>query len=832
MTGQAQEFAVEVPGRNGTPDKLPISRIRITLEFSSSVPSSLQLERVGPTATASLQVSPQSFGQASNGKEDKVRFRKTGVKTVEIELQPRSNFRNWLDDKCNRNGGGTGEFAMRLTNSSSIDITGYRLTSYRALSDPHGCQANQANRRISVQPATWKAGSQPSGTDLGRHPIRIAMVLDESGSMGTTVSGKSMTRMEQLRKEAGMFIDTWGTLSNAPSDDRFGVVFFTTGIRTLGGSGSFFEKRGSGSGSGVPSAWQTISNEINAATPQQRTAMGEGLKKAYDLASGDENVSIVLFTDGIENEGEYRTKPCSEITSVTCPITDEMSLYNSSQKKRISIPSGLSRPVQTIAIGAPGSKYVQDLDDIATQTGGESKSGLRSEAMRHGFGNALLDILNAGTLQRIFRVSSTLAEGDQSGVSRTVRVNRSADQLIVRLSWDELGNRYALNLNFEGPDGQSRSPNTRLRREGYRIASFDLNSGDAGEWRISVNRGDSGGELNYDLSTLVDETTFRYRLSWNKSHYFTGDKMYLIVTPTENGQPTSEFRPSNIQAELQRPSEALGTLMYESEAPDSALAGGSGDTPGTSYGQKLQYLLGERDIEGKIQPSAAEAPLQVQDSVVTSDSETIGGRGSAVVTLPIAKVPGTYRVNLRLRGKLEQSGFVERTDEVETQVSLRPNLAASEVKAEAADNSLQVQFVPRDRFDNFLGPGYESRLEVTSPGRDNPYPVDVTDEQTRGVYRMAVEDVPLGENPRLIFQLNGHPYHAVRVDQLISGEIPSDPNLQAGTGEGGEGFGCSCSMSSEGSNTASIPFFLILLLLTSAGHAVYRRLRLGSYTSY
>ncbi len=812
ISGQAQDFAVNVEGRNGTSDELPIARIKITLEFDSAVPSSLELKRTGTSAaTATLQNAPQSFG---NG--DHVRFRNPDPDVVEIELQPRSNFADWVGNKCDRAIGGTGEFNLQLDASTAVgDITGYRLTSYRALSKPYACQANEAQRRIIDTPANWQ--SQPPGENLGRHPIGIVMILDESGSMGRSLSSGE-SRMDRLHTLAGGFVDTWK--DDGADDDQLGIVFFTTDTDPVTTGGQFLHSRSGGE-------WGSLASDIRSRSPQNQTAMGDGIDEAIEQ-SGTGDVSFLLFTDGIENTGDYRTRSCSELTSSAspCPANREgehMNLYNDGTGDRTSLPIQGAKMIQTIGIGAPGSVQSQVLDAMSQQTGGKSDTDLPDQAMNlDTFLDKLLDILDAGTLQKVYSVSSTLIRGDQSGASRSVHVNRSASRLVTTAAWYGVDNSEALDIQFVDPSGQTREPDRLTRREDYLVAGIDLpGKADTGEWTISVTRGDHRGEIEYEVVTMLDEEVFRYQTNWHRHQYFTGDPMYLVLTLTENGQPTQELDPGDITVDFRQSGQALGNVLFETEVPDEDLEEGEMDSPGTPYGRKLQSLLDREELRERVQLRSTEEAVEIHtDSVQLSDGSTIGGSGQYVLTIPSTTTPGTYQLRLNIDGELEQSGRIQRTEEVQTQVQLRPNLANSRVEAKAADRALDVQFVPRDLSGKYLGPGYSSLLDVTSPDREEPYAVQVSDEETRGIYQMAIKDVPVDENPTLVFRVRGRPYHAVTVDQLVSGEIPEDPNLPAeDVDRGGQLQPCG---SNENSSTTGLLLFAGLMVV---GFVAYRRRR-------
>lgn len=792
-----QTFGVTVPGRNAptTADGLPVARIKITLHFGSN-PSGATLGRVGGPSGIGFSASAQSFGSG-----DMVRFQPGAGNTIDIELLPFSNLAS-PGNYCARSSGGTSQFDLEL--ASAPAVTGYQLTSYRAPITDYACSCD--TRRIIDEPSQWT--SPPSGSSLGRHPLTMIMVLDESGSMGLPLSPD--TRMERLNQQAGNVVDLWD-ITTGPGDDQLGVIFFTTGVSPLTfppSGGSFFVRRDATTPGGT---WADVEPVIRGRTPKNRTAMGDGLKEAFDQSGTLDDVAIVLFTDGIENEGTYRTQPCLELPGGTCPASvpsDLMNLYDDDAPDRISIP-GRCALTQTIGIGASGSIQTNVLDRIATQTGGVNESGFASEVMNAGsFQQALLNILDAGTLHEIFRATSSLSAGQQTGTSRTVYVNRSARQLIGSLSWYGVDNPDALALRVVGPNGTVRQADRVTRRQDYLLAAFDVEDEvDVGEWQLSVVRGQYDDDLDYEVAALLDDTVLNYSLAGHRPHYFTGDPVHLLLTVTENGRPAQGLTADGIEATLLRPSGALGNILFEREVPAQVLRQGVSqlriDQPITPYARKLQYVLADEEVVDLLTPAPTEQALTIRKGPVTlDDGTTVGGASTFVITLPETNLPGTYKVQVRFRADLEESGRVERTDQLQVPIQVRPNLAESQVEAEAQDGSVLVQFAPRDVYGNYLGPGYGQKLDVTTADRTTPFPVEVQDTNTQGVYELAIQELPVDDNPRLIFRVDGRPYHAVTVEQLVSGTIPEEPGL-------GEADGPVCNLT--GGSPGVLVFGVVLL---------------------
>ena len=103
----------------------------------------------------------------------------------------------------------------------------------------------------------------------------------------------------------------------------------------------------------------------------------------------------------------------------------------------------------------------------------------------------------------------------------------------------------------------------------------------------------------------------------------------------------------------------------------------------------------------------------------------------------------------------ERTGHVHREERVEQVVKVRADPLKSEVSTSISGTTFLISVTPRDRFGNYLGPGYASSIKATlrSPGKlrsETP-----ADPQQIGTYTFEVAGVPSGHTPKLDITVDG-----------------------------------------------------------------------------
>jgi hypothetical protein len=160
----------------------------------------------------------------------------------------------------------------------------------------------------------------------------------------------------------------------------------------------------------------------------------------------------------------------------------------------------------------------------------------------------------------------------------------------------------------------------------------------------------------------------------------------------------------------------------------------------TSPYQRKVFAL-TKTLVGKIEPAVLPGSLPLHHD----------GNGLYSVVFPDTSKPGLYRFLLTYDFEApDGSGRIRRIEQIEREVKIRPDPAATSVSSRRGEASGEwfVTVTPRDRFGNYLGPGAAPRVQIKLVGPGTVAGV-LDDPLQKGDYVLHLLDVPLGEAPKV-----------------------------------------------------------------------------------
>jgi hypothetical protein len=726
-------FTVNIPDRY---PKLPIAAVRITIETSAS------------SATSSLVIgsstfSPSTIPQISGA--DFVTFRQMGTNNVEILLVLNSNMKKELDNSinyCQATASLPQDRSMTLTTPGTM--TGYRLTGYTVPSS-FECKKCPSGRRVSTTPVSWKAGQEPPGTNLGRHPLDVMLVLDRSGSMGSPPMGGSGSKMSILQWAVGQFIDTWKSEASAVSDDRLAVVWFESGVIV----GSSFVKRS------VVGGWDGIKTGVNAQVIAGSTALGDGVSKAIDMWATDPNRNdgtIVLMTNGMQNSG-HQIRP-GNLVSPDLGSPD-LACFDLSTSQYALLRS-LCVTTQAIGVGAPATVQSGLLNSIAEQTGGSKDINL-GNTMDFSFLASLVNVLKGNTMSVLGQFEETMAAASVASAARSIELDGSVRQAIAVVAWR---NREAkFDLEIRAPDGTPVKPATRLDEPLYTVQTVALpSSGPPGAWSFTVVRKHPPGhDMPYHVSFYTVEGRLDYRVSFGNANHRAGAPVDLLVEVNYDGKPLLGLGGA-IAARVAGPAAALGTALHDQSVPGSVLTTdppglsteGPG-TPGAAYQRKVHHLLTTTPLLADITPRNLPPPLTLRDDGQGADAKAKDGVYSARFTN--TTTPGQYLFDVDIEFDTPSTGKIRRKERLETIIRIKPDGDSTVMTVSGAPGTTRTfEIEPKDALGQYLGPGFGDFIYVKGPGI---LVTSVTDPQETGKYIVAVSGVAANADPNVTIGVDG-----------------------------------------------------------------------------
>jgi hypothetical protein len=722
----SESFTLNVPVRFNANQET--GEVRITLGLDAA-PAGAQLV-VNGTTTLNL-------GDTTLVGTDSVTFAAGGGNSVLITYRPLSNFGA---DFCI--GGGAVEQNVPMRFSGPQDIVEYRVTTYVVAAPDVDC--TQPSKRTAEAPASLVLvddGVAPvlNAVDRGRHPLDVALVLDKSGSMSALPpdAGGGATKDVILKSALEAFIAAWMEIDQPTptgewSNDRIGVVFFdsTAASQTIVGAdppANFFVRRGGGS------AWDAVTSKVLSLSPGGSTSIGDGINEAMQQWKADplNDLTLIVVTDGMQNTAPLVEQAPSGFLGLTLVSGLPLEL-----RKRFI-------PIRTIGFGTPAAVDDALLKNIALETAGVSYIAISGTTMFDTFASTLVSILKGNTASLAMRRQGTMT-GAGPGAPESVVVDPSAQRVVFMLQWAP-PRRAALDLEVFPPGASVAATPTSSRKtpqasiQSFDVTSSDVTSGNVGTWNVRVKRDHSPDQeaVPYTLNVLFLEQHLDYRLSFDQIHAATGDAIRVRANVSYDGKPLAGLPANAIRVRIQRPGEGLGTILHDTHVDDNN--SGPTTTPAgdiqTPYDRKLA-ALGPGLLNRVLAKDVATISLQDEKNGVYSG------------TFADTSTPGTYGFEVVLDWDDARTGHVRREERLEQHVKVKPDAGRSEITTSRIDSStVLVSVTPRDRFGNYVGPGYAWLVKAKlNRGGTLAAGMPVDRDQT-GTYVFTVTDVPAGETP-------------------------------------------------------------------------------------
>jgi hypothetical protein len=692
-------------------------------------------------------------------------------------------------DYCTGNGTSSAQAETITFTLSGATSTAYRKNSYTVPGTPGvpAVDCSKAKRRVS-NGATWV--TNPPGTDHGRHPLDVVLVLDVSGSMETQdfLPGSTKTRMDALRSGGGEFVDHFNQTDpfGYYGKDRIAVVTYSSSTVPASGAGINFVARGSGIAN-----WDTLkTTQVTNLTSDGSTGMGPGIQVAIDgwfnhaNANTDfDDAAIVLMTDGLQNIPPPPVKKCAGTqneallnlgcgaASPTCTDPDDAGTHLSEL-----FQCGI--PMETLSLGPTADSTL--MDTIAQQTAGKSVTAVTTFGMETGLADSLVEILKGGTESLLFRAEDTLISGGGGAQLRSTLLDGSVERAIFVLGWQGIRTDGILDLEIYAPGCTPTTckpvpPVIRADGPTWTVQSVDIpKSGAVGNWSVRVVQrqllsavvvGNNG--VPYHLSGYSIEGRLSYRISVAGVGQGTGDSIGLEAQLSYDGKPLTGIG-SAIKVHVERPDTGEGTYLHDTPVSNDVLNSepDPNDTT-TPFERKILYLAKNGNLKSVIQPKPLPTEYSMLDNGDAQNADHKANDGIYSAKLADTSRPGLYRFTVTMDWTNGTTGQIHRVETIERVVKVNPTPAGSEITVTKGTNPGEwlVGVTPRDSFGNYVGPGFTSdfQVQVSGGGSVTGAPLDA---QQTGAYGVKLTGVPPGANPKVTISVGGKQIRSAPLSKL------------------------------------------------------------------
>jgi chitodextrinase len=394
-----------------------------------------------------------------------------------------------------------------------------------------------------------------------RDPIKVALVLDISGSMGWVIPGGTDIRWNVLKNAVELFVEKLEI--SQQEGDSIALSYFTTNLVTPNpplniGFIDITEVNAN------PTTTDTITKDMNSRGPLSATAMGKGLLDGKNKLDNNDPIGarkiVLLFTDGLQNvpplvniDGRTFTTVPDVLNDCPCSTLDSIYYY--------SIGLGSSTLVPAI------------LSQISTANGGVSLSittGADTEPEIHNFfQNQFANMLEGGSPQIVGRKIGNLSSGD---LTYKFQINNIVSRVFFELIHDENAN-----IDISIKKGDLELGDYLIEKSGdfYKLVNieFPIQNDEViyggGEWEVTVS-GSSADQ--FYLTCFTDDHFLKYPSNLNSSMYKTGDTIKFNSDLIYAGAPLISENDS-VSVVLIKPGDDIGHLLaiYETQLTDTLI---------------------------------------------------------------------------------------------------------------------------------------------------------------------------------------------------------------------------------------------------------------------
>jgi von Willebrand factor type A domain len=561
------------------------------------------------------------------------------------------------------------------------------------------------------------------------------LIFDISGSMALAATATDPTsRIQRLKEAANAFLQAY-QLHTMLGDELGAVVFSTTASSLTTGTPNFV------SGSDPDAVNTKVQGPINAQTPTNSTAIGEGLTMAkslgFDAGPAANTKWAILFTDGEQN-----VPPPTGNVAATSGATSQVTV------------GGTTYSIGTNKLANPGQVTI-----CPVTAGLQTSNGF---ILQQSIADALCNSHNgyvgmpqdfATYFQQLF---TTVLKGDKLEISRDI-----AGSVTTTPSVTFVGNKQDISFTItvtHAPDAEGASyrlvapdgttvPLILHRFGGGSVAKVQLpvvigkkQIATRGSWKVVFDPKTFGTTPDYHLIVANDNPTISTTFTTLGNDLGTGDPLQVQAAVLDKGKPLTNAK---VTVDIAGPNIGLGNFLSKTAARgdppnifgDSASAAQRKLMTLEADKNNSKYLgIGSRPTQslhycapgkGRIIDDLHKVlNISSKDCDRTKPPHEPGGPapgatttgGVYTTTFTQSTMEGHYFFTFHAKGTSADNGPFERTWKVSLFVTPHADAAHTPILVESLDRDstgaiiARLKVTPHDQLNNFVGPGYQTSM--------------------------------------------------------------------------------------------------------------------------
>jgi hypothetical protein len=228
-----------------------------------------------------------------------------------------------------------------------------------------------------------------------------------------------------------------------------------------------------------------------------------------------------------------------------------------------------------------------------------------------------------------------------------------------------------------------------------------------GMWRITVdsvpNKPKPANGSPFLLTVIADEKVIKYKFDPRKIVYWAGEALPLGMKLTRLGVPIDAA--ASIATQVAKPKTSFANVLAKNPSVVLAVLGAQTSVDPAQVPGLLTTVLANPSVMSQLGQYSS-VSTHLGGFLKASRRKTLKSGASLTKTFDPTNVPGSYRLDFNVSMPDPAGGTYQRCITQTAIVLPRPELDYSQLEGKVNGKLLSMIFTPRDRYGNYMGPGF------------------------------------------------------------------------------------------------------------------------------